>query len=145
MRDNIFKIAMTYLEERTVNSSVASDMVNLRKLLDIVKNTNPNSPRITTPEQFFELSQKYEISPDKLPNIILSIFREKNISKPVIELIGEIGEYLGEKKGIGVLPNSWLQRVFFMEDLDQKMNPNKWEYFVKDKERLKDLRENKSF
>ena len=147
MNDRIFKIAMSYLELSTVTGSSSEDVNKVKSLIDMVKGVSKDKdlPKITTSEQFYEAAKSLGISSQQFPKIIISIFSTRDAHRLPSGLIGDIGEFLGEKKGIGVLPNSWLQRIFFMEDLEDKVGPAKWEFFIKDTKVLKELNEKKGF
>lgn len=147
MEDRVFKIAMSYLDTCIVTGTTSDDMAKVKKLVDMVKGVSKDKdlPKITTSEQFYEAAKSLGISTQQFPKVIISIFSTRDANKLPSGFIGDIGEFLGEKKGIGVLPTSWLQRIFFMEDLDKKVGPAKWEFFIKDNKVLKELKENKGF
>jgi len=140
MKDIVFKIAMLHLE-----AASKEETGKIKKLMDMVKGEvkEKNTPEIENTEDFFEAARSLGMSKHDFHRIVTDIFKSKESHKLPTGLIGDIGEFLGEKKGIGVIPDSFLQRFFFMEDLDKKMGPNKWEFYFKDKKRLEDFKKQK--
>lgn len=146
MKENVFRVAMSYLEGELKISSFTEDVSKIKTLVDAVKGVSDNKdfPKITNSDQFYEFAETLGISKSDFHKIMISIFSSKEPNKLPMGLIGDLGEFLGDKhNGIGVLPISWLQRMFFLEDLSKKVGPAKWEYFIKDTKTLKDLKENK--
>jgi len=148
MEDRIFKIAMLHLESSvTKESATVEDIKNIKKLIDIVKGDSDNEeiPEIKSKESFYEAASGLGFSKQDLPKVIMSILRISDTRNLPSGLVGDIGEHLGDKKGIGLIPVSVLERTFLREDLDKKIGPNKWEFFFKDEKKLKEFKEQKGF
>jgi hypothetical protein len=145
MKDKVFKIAMIHIEGSTSKESATKEEINgIKKLVDIASGKESKElPEIENTEDFYEAAEFLKMSKQDFHRIITDIFKNSDPFKLPTGLVGEIGEFLGETKGIGVLPNSFLQRFFFMEDLDKKMGQNKWEFFFKDKKRLEEFKKQK--
>lgn len=145
MKDTVFKIAMIHIEGSTSKESASKEEINnIKTLVDIAGGKSSKElPDIESAEDFYEAAKVLKISKRDFHRIITDIFKNSDPFKLPSGLIGDIGEYLGETKGIGLLPNSFLQRFFFMEDLDKKMGQNKWEFFFKDKNRFEEFKKQK--
>lgn len=145
MEDKVFKIAMTHIEGSVTKESASKEEIsNIKKLVDIASGKDSDElPEIENTEDFYEAAKVLKISKQDFHRIITDIFKNSDPFKLPSGLIGDIGEFLGETTGIGVLPNSFLQRFFFMEDLDKKMGQNKWKFFFKDKNRLEEFKKQK--
>lgn len=147
MDDRVFKVAMSYIEASIKEAASKEDVDKIKKLIDVIKGVSKEKdfPAIENAEDFYEAAKTLGLSKQDFPKVIMSIFRTQDTLKLPSGLIGDIGEHLGDKKGVGVIPTSLLQRLFFMDDLDKKMGPSKWEFFFKDDKKLKDFKEDKGF
>jgi len=140
MEDRVFKVAMLHLE-----SSSKEEIDKIKKLVDIVKGDTQEDdlPSISNAEEFYEAARILGLSKQDFPKIIMNVLQSSNTTKLPTGLVGDIGEHLGDKKGIGLIPTSLLQRTFLSEDLAKKMGPNKWEFFFKDEDTFKKFKEHK--
>jgi len=140
MEDRVFKVAMLHLE-----SSSKEEIDKIKKLVDIVKGDTQEDdlPSISNAEEFYEAARILGLSKQDFPKIIMNVLQSSDTTKLPTGLVGDIGEHLGDKKGIGLIPTSLLQRTFLSEDLAKKMGPNKWEFFFKDEDTFKKFKEHK--
>jgi len=148
MEDRIYKIAMLHLESSlTKESATTEEIKNLKKLVDMIKGKEEKSdlPEIKSTESFYEAASVLGMGKNDFPRVIMDILRSADTTHLPTGLVGDIGEHLGDKKGIGLLPISLLERTFLREDLDKKMGPNKWEFFFQDDKKLKKFKEQKGF
>ena len=146
MKDRVFKIAMAHLDNSFEKESASSDDIrNIKKLIDIVKGESKEEslPDIKNAEDFYEAAKSLGFNKQEFPKVIMGILNSPDSLKLPTGLVGDIGEHLGDKKGIGLIPTSLLNRTFLREELDKKMGPNKWEFFFKDESKLKQFREQK--
>jgi len=148
LKDRVFKVAMLHLKSTEKKDAATSEEIkSIQTLIDIVRGklSNNDYPTIKNTEDFYEAAKTLGIDKHELPKIIMGILSNADTMKLPTGLIENIGEYLGEKKGIKLIPTSLLQRTFIREELDKKVGPNKWEFFFKDKDKLKQLKEQKGF
>jgi len=144
MKEKVFKIAMLHLEDFFCKKSAPKDDIDsIKKLVDCVKgNGGGEFPAIKSVADFYELAANLKLNKQNLPKVVMDILRNPNKLIPS-GLIGDIGEFLGEKKGIGLIPTSVLNRAFIREELDKFMGSDKWEFFFQDEGTLKKFKENK--
>lgn len=148
MEDRVFKIAMLHLESTvTIEASSKEEIQKIHKLVEIAKGKSPDkdSPAIDSAEDFYEAARTLGLSKTDFPRVIMDVLQSSNSSSLPTGLIGDIGEFLGDIKGIGLIPTSLLQRTFIREELDKKMGQNKWEFFFKDEDKLKEFKKQKGF
>ena len=147
MEDRVLKIAMLYLESTLKEALSTEEIDKIKKLVDMVKGDSPEEdlPAIKNIEDFYEVAKILDMDKRNLPKAIMYIFRNADKLNLPSELIGDIGEFLGEIKGIGFIPTSILERNFLRGDLHKRVKPNKWKFFFKDDKKLKKLKEQKGF
>jgi len=150
MEYQVFKIAILHLEGDTKDAASEKNIITkIKKLVDMVKgeseDTTEDLPAIENSEDFYEAAKNLNISKTECHRAIMNIFRSSDSVKLPAGLIGDIGEYLGEKDGIGVIPTTILERTFNMEDLYRKMKPKQWDFFFKDNDKLKKFKKLKGY
>ena len=141
-----FKIAMLHLNDSFMKEAADSnDIKKVKRLLDIIKGDikEEDLPSIESTEDLYEAAKTLELGKHDLPKIIMSILQDADTLRLPTGLVGDIGEHLGDKKGIGLIPTSLLQRTFLREELGDKMGSNKWEFFFKDEDKLKKFKDSK--
>jgi len=146
MKNQVFKIAMLHLD-RMKTSKIDNNINRLKKLIDIIKGEGEDKdlPDINNSSDFYEAARTLGIQKNEFPKLVMKVFEHGDSLRLPMGLIGDIGEYLGEKKGVGVIPSSVLERAFLREDLYKKIGPKKWEYFFKDENKFKKFKEQKGF
>jgi len=150
MENRVFKIAMLHLESTMTTEATVStkdEIQKIKKLINMIKgeSSGDDLPVIENIEDFYEAARTLGMTKNELPKIIKDILESSASLHLPTGLVGDIGEFLGDKKGIGLIPTSLLQRLFIREDLDKKMGPNKWEFYFKDKKRLEEFKKQKGF
>jgi len=142
MEDRVFKIAMLHIE-----AASQDEIKKIQELVDMAKekSSDGDKPELDNAEDFYEAARSLGMSKTDFPRVIMDILNSSDSYKLPTGLIGDIGEFLGESKGIGLMPDTLLQRTFIREELDKKMGPNKWEFFFKDKDKLKEFKKQKGF
>jgi len=145
MKDIVFKVVMSYLEASVKESVSKEDILKIKKLIDSIKGEHREEdlPEIESSDDFYEAARTLGLNKYDFPKVIVDILRSSDTLKLPRDLIGDIGEYLGEKKGLGVMPTSLLERFFYNEYLDKKVSPTQWEYFFKDEKKLKEFKKEK--
>jgi len=146
MEDRVFKIAMLHIESTVSKEAASSEEIkHIKKLVDIAKGDTSEEglPAIENTEDFYEAAKVLGLDKQDFPRIIMDVLNSADTLKLPTGLVGDIGEFLGDKNGIGLIPTSLLQRTFMREELDKKMGPNKWEFFFKDENKLKEFKKQK--
>lgn len=144
MQDRVFKIAMAYLEDTFNKVAVTSkEIKDIAYLVGLVKGEIKDAPKIEDTNDLYESAEGLGIKKLELPKIISGIMQDADILNLPSGLLGDIGEHLGDKKGIGFIPSSVLERTFLRDGLSKYVGSNKWKYFFKSDNKLKNFEKEK--
>jgi len=144
MQERVFKVVMAHLESSLDKIAVSSkDIKDVQFLISLLKGENKNNPKIKNTAQFYEAANNLGISKQELPKILSGIMQEADSLNLPTGLLGDVGEYLGEKKGIGLIPTSLLERTFLTYGLSKYVGHGQWQYFFKSENKLKNLKKEK--
>ena len=149
MEDRIFKIAMLHVSDSfKIIGDTKEEVKILKQLIDRVKvKKDEDTPRIDSVKLFYLAAIQLGLSKTDFPRIIMETLRSSGAALANLPtgLLGDIAEHLGDKEGIGLIPTSILQRAFEQADLAKHISSNKWKFFFKDDNKLKELNELKGF